>query len=380
MARGADDACPGIAAAWLWVAPRGRLAAPRQLLAGGAAMVGRRRCAWPLLVTLTPAANRPWISGTSDNSIWSLIFGYNGLGRLDGQAGGPAGARRRRGGCSAARPVRCGCSTPRSAGRPAGCSASRWSAAIGVDRGHAAAPRRRPHRLADRHGRRLPHVRGGVQLRQGHLPPLLRVAARAVHARRWSARRPRRCSRAITLGRIVGALAIAGGVVTELIVLHNIRGQLGWLPPLLVGGGVRGARWRSRGGLRAARGWRCWPRCWRCWSSRRPPGRSRRSATPPAAPSRPAGRPRPPRWAAPGASAARGGPQGGLPGAPAGGSAGGAQPGPAPARHAGRLRRRPAARRPRLPERLDGRSLRLRLRPAAAVAEVAARSAATPPS
>jgi 4-amino-4-deoxy-L-arabinose transferase-like glycosyltransferase len=40
---------PGIAAAWMWVAPRGRLAAARQLLAGGAAMtvVG---LAWPVLV------------------------------------------------------------------------------------------------------------------------------------------------------------------------------------------------------------------------------------------------------------------------------------------------------------------------------------------
>ena len=47
--------------------------------------------AWPLLVALTPASSRPWISGTSDNSIWSLITGYNGLGRLDGQAGGPGG-------------------------------------------------------------------------------------------------------------------------------------------------------------------------------------------------------------------------------------------------------------------------------------------------
>ena len=88
------------------------LAAARQLLAGGAAMVVVGG-AWPLLVALTPAADGPWISGTSDNSIWSLIFGYNGLGRLDGQAGGP----RRRwpaafggGGVrSAARPGRCGC-------------------------------------------------------------------------------------------------------------------------------------------------------------------------------------------------------------------------------------------------------------------------------
>jgi 4-amino-4-deoxy-L-arabinose transferase-like glycosyltransferase len=81
---------PGIAAAYLWIAPRGRLAAVRQLLAGGAAMAATG-LAWPLLMTLTPAADRPWISGTSDNSIWSLIFGYNGLGRVTGQAGGPGG-------------------------------------------------------------------------------------------------------------------------------------------------------------------------------------------------------------------------------------------------------------------------------------------------
>nr|MDQ2895497.1 glycosyltransferase family 39 protein [Actinomycetota bacterium] len=81
---------PGIAAAYLYVAPRGYLTAIRQLLAGGVALavVG---LAWPVLVTLTPTADRPWISGTSDNSIWSLIFSYNGVGRISGQTGGPAG-------------------------------------------------------------------------------------------------------------------------------------------------------------------------------------------------------------------------------------------------------------------------------------------------
>ena len=79
---------PGIVAAYMWVAPRGRIAALRQLLAGGAALIVVGG-AWPLLVMLTPAADRPWISGTSDNSILSLIFGYNGLGRLAGQSGGP---------------------------------------------------------------------------------------------------------------------------------------------------------------------------------------------------------------------------------------------------------------------------------------------------
>ena len=65
---------PALAAAWLWVAPRGRVVAARQLLAGGAAMAAVA-LAWPVLVWLTPAADRPWVSGTSDNSIWSLIFG-----------------------------------------------------------------------------------------------------------------------------------------------------------------------------------------------------------------------------------------------------------------------------------------------------------------
>ncbi len=81
---------PALVAAYLWVAPRGRLIAVRQLLTGGAAMaiVG---LAWPMVMWLTPASSRPWISGTSDNSIWSLILNYNGVGRLDGQAGGPGG-------------------------------------------------------------------------------------------------------------------------------------------------------------------------------------------------------------------------------------------------------------------------------------------------
>ena len=82
---------PGMVAAWLWIAPRGRMVAFRQLLAGGAVMTAVG-LAWPMLMWLTPASSRPYISGTDDNSIWSLIGGYNGLGRLFGQSGGPGGA------------------------------------------------------------------------------------------------------------------------------------------------------------------------------------------------------------------------------------------------------------------------------------------------
>lgn len=48
---------------------------------------------WSVLVWLMPAAYRPWIGSTNNNNIWSLIFGYNGFGRLFGGHGGaPGGA------------------------------------------------------------------------------------------------------------------------------------------------------------------------------------------------------------------------------------------------------------------------------------------------
>lgn len=46
---------------------------------------------WSILVWLTLAVSRPWVGSTSDNSIWSLIFSYNGFGRLLGNGGGPGG-------------------------------------------------------------------------------------------------------------------------------------------------------------------------------------------------------------------------------------------------------------------------------------------------
>lgn len=46
---------------------------------------------WSVLVWLTPAAYRPWVGSTNNNDIWSLIFGYNGFGRLFGGRGGVPG-------------------------------------------------------------------------------------------------------------------------------------------------------------------------------------------------------------------------------------------------------------------------------------------------
>jgi 4-amino-4-deoxy-L-arabinose transferase-like glycosyltransferase len=54
---------------------------------------------WVAIVQLTPPWQRPYIGSSQNNSLLSLIFGYNGLGRLTGQeagsvgAGGPLGVR-----------------------------------------------------------------------------------------------------------------------------------------------------------------------------------------------------------------------------------------------------------------------------------------------
>jgi 4-amino-4-deoxy-L-arabinose transferase-like glycosyltransferase len=46
---------------------------------------------WPVVVSLVPAGDRPFVGGSQDNSIWNLIFGYNGFGRLTGNETGSVG-------------------------------------------------------------------------------------------------------------------------------------------------------------------------------------------------------------------------------------------------------------------------------------------------
>jgi 4-amino-4-deoxy-L-arabinose transferase-like glycosyltransferase len=43
---------------------------------------------WVAAVELTPAADRPFIGGSQNNSLFNLIFGYNGFGRLTGSESG----------------------------------------------------------------------------------------------------------------------------------------------------------------------------------------------------------------------------------------------------------------------------------------------------
>ncbi|MGW1745160.1 ArnT family glycosyltransferase [Streptomyces sp. NPDC002092] len=43
-------------------------------------------CSWALITWATPAGNRPYVDGTSNNNPFSLVFGYNGLSRFSADA------------------------------------------------------------------------------------------------------------------------------------------------------------------------------------------------------------------------------------------------------------------------------------------------------
>src|SRR4051794_35071599 len=85
---------PALAAAYLMAgAPRLRTRLWQLALAGGSMVVAS--AAWPVAVSLWPASSRPYIGGSTNGSVWELIFGYNGFGRVTGaEGGGPGGAGR----------------------------------------------------------------------------------------------------------------------------------------------------------------------------------------------------------------------------------------------------------------------------------------------
>ncbi len=56
---------------------------------------------WVAAVELTPAADRPYIGGSTNNNLLNLIFGYNGFGRLTGNETGSVGGGRLGGGAGA---------------------------------------------------------------------------------------------------------------------------------------------------------------------------------------------------------------------------------------------------------------------------------------
>ncbi len=79
---------PAFALAYLWAGQPALGKRLWQLLAGLAALVAAAGW-WVAIDLLTPAADRPYVGGSTDNNILQLTFGYNGLGRLTGSGGGP---------------------------------------------------------------------------------------------------------------------------------------------------------------------------------------------------------------------------------------------------------------------------------------------------
>ena len=79
---------PGLALAYLVCAPNPARRRIVQLLVAGLVMAVV--CgAWIAFVDLTPASQRPYVGGSTDNSEVNLTFDYNGFGRVGGQVGGP---------------------------------------------------------------------------------------------------------------------------------------------------------------------------------------------------------------------------------------------------------------------------------------------------
>jgi 4-amino-4-deoxy-L-arabinose transferase-like glycosyltransferase len=232
---------PALAAAWLWVAPRGRVAAVRQLLAGGAAMAAVA-LAWPVLVWLTPADDRPWVSGTADNSIWSLIFGYNGLGRLFGQDGGPGGGAGGPGGAGAGGVFGGEPGALRLLNVSMGGQVG-WLLGFAIVAGVLLLAATRLRRNDARTGWLI--AAGGSFLTiavafstaegifhpyyTSQLAPFTAVLVGAGVAE---------LARGGRLARIAAPAAIAAGVIVELIVLDDNPDSLGWLPPVLAAAGV----------------------------------------------------------------------------------------------------------------------------------------------
>ena len=243
---------PGITAAWMWtrwgVSWRPRLTALRQLLAAGTAMVAVA-CAWPLFVTLTPAADRPWISGTSDNSIWSLIFGYNGLGRVAGQSGGPGGGVGGPGGGGGfgGNSLFGGATGPFRLLQSALGDQAGWLLGFAVVAGLALLVLTRLRRRDPRTGWLL--AIGGAFLAsavvfsfsRGIFHPYYVSFLAPFAAALMGAGAGEMLPRALggvgegRSARVIAPLAIGAGAVTELVVLGELNGAMSWAKPVIIG-------------------------------------------------------------------------------------------------------------------------------------------------
>ncbi|HEX5308208.1 MAG TPA: glycosyltransferase family 39 protein [Solirubrobacteraceae bacterium] len=106
-------AVPAIALGYLVCAPGAWWRRLLALVAAGAAMA-IVSFAWIAVVELTPASQRPYVGSSTNNTELGLTFEYNGLGRVEGEAGGPGNIAVKAGGLVAA-PTHTGARPPRHA-------------------------------------------------------------------------------------------------------------------------------------------------------------------------------------------------------------------------------------------------------------------------
>ncbi len=81
---------PGFAVAYLWAGPPRLGQRIWQTALMGAGLIAGAGW-WLLAAELTPAADRPYFGGSTNNNILQLAIGYNGLGRLTGHETGSIG-------------------------------------------------------------------------------------------------------------------------------------------------------------------------------------------------------------------------------------------------------------------------------------------------
>ena len=81
---------PGFGVAYLWAGPARVRRRLWQVVVFGLSVVAGAGW-WVVIAQLTPAADRPYFGGSTNNSILELALGYNGLGRLDGTETGSIG-------------------------------------------------------------------------------------------------------------------------------------------------------------------------------------------------------------------------------------------------------------------------------------------------
>ena len=236
---------PALALAWIWVAPGGsRLRAFWQLLGAGAVM-SVAALAWPVLVWLTPEGSRPWVSGTSDNSIWSLITNYNGVGRVSGQAGGPGGMGGGPGGGGGISVFGGDTGLFRLIGSTLGGQIG-WMLGLSVAGGALVAIQSRLRRNDPRTGWVI--ATGGIFLT---IAVVFSFASGIFHPYYVAQLAPfaaALCGAAVAgLISVKGNLrpltipAIALAVVGEIVVIFNTDSGYGWLVPILIGSGIAAA-------------------------------------------------------------------------------------------------------------------------------------------